>query len=318
MQKNHPQASMNERSDTPALPDTPGGPIPEVSVLMTCYNRAAYIAEAIESVLASTYRDWELIIVDDRSADDSFEIARDYAERDPRVRVFRNEKNLGDYPNRNRAAALARGEYLKYLDADDLLYPHGLGVMVEAMKRFPEAALGIGSNRPEEDFPYPFSLSPAEVYRREYLGKRENVLRAGPSATIIRRDAFELEKGFQVPKHLGDIELWYRLAKRHPVVVLPPALIWWRKHEAQQCRAPGRDLYRLRAGFAIDTRLLTAEDCPLPPADRRTALRRVRRRHARKILALALKKNRPGAAWRLFRESGLTMRELLTGFRPHC
>src|SRR4051812_47750099 len=93
--------------------------LPLVSVLMTSYNREKYIAQAIESVIASTYSNLELIIVDDCSKDSTVSIARSYAENDKRVKVYVNEKNLGDYPNRNKAASYATGKYLKYVDADD-------------------------------------------------------------------------------------------------------------------------------------------------------------------------------------------------------
>ena len=83
---------------------------PLVSVLMTAYNREKYIAEAIESVLASTYTFFELIIVDDCSTDNTVLIAKSYQERDPRIKLFVNKQNLGDYPNRNVAASFASGE----------------------------------------------------------------------------------------------------------------------------------------------------------------------------------------------------------------
>lgn len=117
-------------------------PPPVVSVLMTVYNRERYLAAAIESVLNQTFRDFELIVVDDASTDRSVVIARQF-EQDSRVQVYVNDQNLGDYPNRNKAASYARGKYLKYVDADDLIYPHCLGLMVEGMDAFPEAALGI-------------------------------------------------------------------------------------------------------------------------------------------------------------------------------
>src|ERR1017187_1015293 len=118
---------------------------PLVSVLMTAYNREKYIGEAIESVLASSYADFELIIVDDCSTDSTVAIARSYEARDKRIKVFVNEKNLGDYVNRNEAAKFGSGKYLKYVDSDDLIYPYGLDVMVKAMEQFPDAALGITS-----------------------------------------------------------------------------------------------------------------------------------------------------------------------------
>ena len=85
-----------------------------VSVLMTSFNRDKYIAEAIDSVLASTYQNWELIIVDDCSKDKTVEIAKSYEAKDNRIKVYVNKKNLGDYPNRNKAASYAKGKYIKY------------------------------------------------------------------------------------------------------------------------------------------------------------------------------------------------------------
>src|ERR1700683_2785622 len=95
---------------------------PLVSVLITVYNRERYLAAAVDSVLAQTMQDFEVIIVDDLSTDRSVEIAQTYAARVPRIRFLRNERNLGDYPNRMQAAEQARGRYLKYVDSDDLIY----------------------------------------------------------------------------------------------------------------------------------------------------------------------------------------------------
>ena len=92
---------------------------------MTAYNRADYIAASIESVLAQTFTDFELIVVDDHSSDATTAVVQRYL-GDPRVRLVVNERNLGDYPNRNHAATFARGEFMKYHDSDDLLYRHCL------------------------------------------------------------------------------------------------------------------------------------------------------------------------------------------------
>ena len=143
-----------------------------VSVLMTVYNREKYIAEAIESVLASTYQDWELIIVNDRSKDRSVAIANTYAERDERIKVYLNEKNLGDYPNRNQAVGYAKGKYIKYVDADDMIYPHGLEVLVHFMEQFPDAGYGLCS-LPQDKFKiFPFVLNPSDAYKRHYFEER--------------------------------------------------------------------------------------------------------------------------------------------------
>lgn len=142
---------------------------PLVSVLVTSYNRANYIAASLESVLASHFSDLEVIVSDDASSDDTVGIAQVFAGRDERVRVFVNEQNLGDYPNRNRAASLARGRYIKYVDSDDILYPHALTVMVEGMERFPEAGFGL-SSLPDPKVPYPAVSTPHQTYKEHFSG----------------------------------------------------------------------------------------------------------------------------------------------------
>ena len=119
---------------------------PLVSVLMTAYNREQYIGEAIQSVLDSTYTNFELIIVDDCSNDATVSIAKGYESKDKRIKVYVNEKNLGQFPNRNCAASYARGKYLKYLDSDDTIMNFGLGYCVEQMEKFPEAGMGMYFN----------------------------------------------------------------------------------------------------------------------------------------------------------------------------
>src|SRR5512147_3147729 len=86
---------------------------PLVSVVITSYNREDFLAESIQSVLHQTFGDFELIVCDDASIDLSAAIAEQFAEGDARVRVVRNPTNVGDYPNRNRAAEFVRGRYLK-------------------------------------------------------------------------------------------------------------------------------------------------------------------------------------------------------------
>jgi glycosyltransferase involved in cell wall biosynthesis len=108
--------------------------LPFVSVLMTAYNREQYIGEAIESVLASSYVNFELIILDDASIDNTLRKARSYEIKDKRVKVYANEKNLTQWPTRNKAARLAKGKYIKYLDSDDTIYDWGLEYCVEMME----------------------------------------------------------------------------------------------------------------------------------------------------------------------------------------
>jgi glycosyltransferase involved in cell wall biosynthesis len=99
---------------------------------MPVYNGARYLPESLESILAQTWTDFEVVVVDDCSSDDSLAIARRFAERDPRVRVFRNEQNQKLVGNWNRCLELAQGEWIKYCFQDDLLEPRCLERMVQA------------------------------------------------------------------------------------------------------------------------------------------------------------------------------------------
>ena len=205
-----------------------------VSVLMTAYNRERYIAEAIESVLRSTYGNFELIIVDDISKDNTLAIAKKYADKDARVRVYQNEVNLGDYPNRNKAASYAKGKYLKYVDADDYIYPWGLELLVQMMEEYPDAGWGLCSLEQDAERPFPFALDPGDAFRYHYFGP--GIFHKAPLSSIIKKTAFEAVGGFSGKKHLGDFELWHLLALREKIVLMPGAIVWYREHDEQQSK----------------------------------------------------------------------------------
>jgi glycosyltransferase involved in cell wall biosynthesis len=288
---------------------------PLVSVLITVFNRERYLAAAVDSVLAQTMQNFDIIIVDDCSTDASMDIAKGYATRDSRVRLFRNQQNLGDYPNRMRAAGQANGRYLKYLDSDDLIYPSSLEIMVRAMQAHPDVALGLSHSKPEDEQPYPWKLTSVEAWRKQFLGR--GCLSAGPSASIMRREAFVEIGGFGNWGVLNDTDLWCRMAARWPIVLLPPGLVWWRRHEQQEFTRNDAAGKYLENGFALNSERLSSKECPLPEAERQTALKRIRQHHARRLLSVGLRQRTPGEAWRLFRKSDLNLTELLAGLRRY-
>ncbi len=203
---------------------------PLVSVLMTAYNRENYIGEAIESVLNSTYRNLELIIVDDVSKDRTVEIARSYADKDSRITVFVNEKNLGDYPNRNRAAGYAKGEYLMYCDSDDSLKPDGISRCVEAMSLHPEAPFAMYWAQPADA---PFVLSSKEAIHRHFF--KLPFLVMGPGGTIIKRSFFEKINGYPM-KYGPANDMYFNLKcpAYAPILMLPFEFVNYRLHPGQE------------------------------------------------------------------------------------
>lgn len=281
-------------------------------MLVTVFNRAKFVQETLESILASTYSDFEVIVSDDNSTDSSLDIANRAAQADQRVIVLRNEKNLGDYPNRMSAAKHARGRYLKYLDSDDIIYPHSLAIMVESIERYPEAALALAHSMPEDKSPYPLRLTPQEAYRKHFLGR--GCLSCGPSGAIMRREAFEAVGGFR-PEWgvLTDIDLWYRMAARWPTVLLPPGLVWWRRHEGQEFTKSDAESAYLKHGYELDIAALTIVTCPLSGQDQEAAVTRRRQHMARRIFSIAGRQRDLKLAWKIFRASRLSLPELIKG-----
>jgi hypothetical protein len=245
---------------------------PAVSVLMTAYNRERYIEASIESVLAQTFDRFELVIVDDGSTDGTVEIARRFARRDRRVRVEVNDRNLGDYPNRNRAASLAGGTLLKYHDSDDLLYPHCLASMVPPMLAHPGAALGLSASHHWPGGPCPMLLTPRMSYQREFLGS--GMFNAGPAGAIFRAAAFRSLGGFAERGAPSDYIFWLHACARVPVLLLPADLFWYRTHAGQElssAKAARQYAETVRETWAA----LDGPACPLTDAEREQARRNV-------------------------------------------
>ena len=257
--------------------------LPLVSVLMTAYNREKYIAEAIESVIVSTYQNWELIIVDDCSKDKTIEIAKSYEAKDARIKVFVNEKNLGDYPNRNRAASYAKGKYLKYVDADDLVYPYGLEQLVFYMEQFPDAGYGLCSLEQDDDRPYPFQLSSSEAFYRHYISKKW-IFHKAPLSSIIKKEVFDKIRGFTGKRMLGDFEMWQLLSEKYPVVLMPHGIVWYRVHvegEMQYARDNASQMFEYKL---LAESFLKRDSNPLNTLDKAFAIKKIKKEQSRFIL----------------------------------
>lgn len=102
-----------------------------VSVILPVYNAAAYIEQAIRSVMAQTYTAWELLVIDDGSTDETVAVVERLAAEDDRVRLIRNEHNCGVAVTRNRGLDMSTGDYVAFLDSDDVWHPDKLAVQVQ-------------------------------------------------------------------------------------------------------------------------------------------------------------------------------------------
>ena len=280
--------------------------VPTVSVLTTCYNREAYLAATIESVLAQSFSDYEYIIVDDCSTDRSFEIAKSYAEKDDRIRVYRNDKNLGDYPNRNQAASYARGRYLKYIDSDDFLYPHAIEVCVHYMDQHPTAGLGL-TKRHSQEKPLPELLQPKESFRRHFL--EQGLFGNAPGSAVIRRETFDNLGAFSGKRLIGDFEMWLKIASHSPVLLLPDLIHWDRRHPGQQSACD--DVFYTTLRYNVARRALEQDTCPLDESQQINARRELQLRAAIFAVRVGLRRLAPLKATQFARSTECGLQNLL-------
>src|SRR3954454_4266276 len=126
---------------------TPSGKSPRVSVILNCYNQSEWVAESVESVLSQTFRDFELLIVDNGSSDKTPEILKAYSS-DPRVRLFLHKENVAISRRFNEAVDAARGEFISFLYSDDYYLPRKLEKQVALLDQLgPEYGVVYGPSR---------------------------------------------------------------------------------------------------------------------------------------------------------------------------
>lgn len=217
---------------------------PRVSVCMPTYNYARYLPQAIESVLAQEFDDFELLVIDDCSTDDTSAMVQRYAASDERIVFSVNEKNLGMVQNWNHCLARARGEYVKFLFGDDVLaLPDALGRMAACLDDNREVSLvGSPRNLIDDDSRYidtvsylpPGTVLPGtEVISRCLLDQRNQNQIGEPSVVMFRKK--HALRGFN-PRYrqLVDLEMWFHLLEQGNYAHLDASLSSFRIHTEQQ------------------------------------------------------------------------------------
>jgi glycosyltransferase involved in cell wall biosynthesis len=207
-----------------------------ISVIMPCYDSAAYLQQAMESVLEQSYRDVELVVVDDGSSDDSPAIAARLAQQHAgRVTLLRTHR-AGPYPARNAGLARARGEFVAFLDADDYWSAQFLARLHLALRDSPAVLAYCGwqnigaTDRTNE--PY----VPPDL---EQGDKLEQLLRAASPwpihAALVRRAVIDQVGGFDTTlATCMDYDLWLRISASRPIARVPEVLAYYRFHSDGQ------------------------------------------------------------------------------------
>ena len=218
---------------------------PEVSVIIPTYNRGWVLREAVDSVLAQDFKDFELIVVDDGSTDNTREILESY---DHDLIVLR-QSNRGVSAARNRGIAAGRGRLVAFLDSDDLWLPRKLSSQVDFFNSNPAALV----NQTEEIWIRNGVRVNPKTRHRKFSGmifeKSLALCLVSPSAVMMKRSLFD-EVGLfdeDLPA-CEDYDLWLRVSRRYPVHLIETPLIIKRGgHADQLSQATGLDKFRIRA-----------------------------------------------------------------------
>lgn len=204
--------------------------MPQVSVIIPAYNAGKYLAETIQSVLEQSFTDFEIIICDDGSTDNTASIAKSFS--DPRIK-YQYQKNSGVSIARNNGAEFASGKYIAFLDADDLFHRENLAKKVAVLEQPPRPALAFADCE---------VIDATGKHTGEKLtGKDENVLEdlllwngtviPGPSSILMTREAFEKSGGFDPEfSTAADQDFFFRIASKNKCVRVAEVLTSYRKH----------------------------------------------------------------------------------------
>lgn len=234
-----------------------------VSVIIPAYNRAWCLPEAIDAVLAQTYRDYELIVVDDGSTDETASILTGYDDKIRRIR----QANRGVSAARNLGVQKARGELIAFLDSDDLWKPEKLARQVAFFDRHPDAMI---CQTEEIWIRRGVRVNPKQRHRKPSGWIFEPSLAlclVSPSAVMMRRELLEKTGGFdETLPACEDYDLWLRVSLRHPIHLIEDPLVVKRGgHGDQLSGAAGLDRFRIRS---LD-KILAREN--LTPSQRQAA-----------------------------------------------
>jgi glycosyltransferase involved in cell wall biosynthesis len=243
---------------TPELNDQ--AVLPQVSVCIPTYNGASYLGDAIASVLQQAYSDFEIVVVDNCSTDDTEALVAELSGLSDKIRYFRNDRNIGLAGNLNRCLDYARGQYIKYLCVDDLLLPSCLEQMAEALGADPAVSLVCGgrmsideAGQPYEVRRYPSRkrLVPGHeaikkcLFGRNFIGE--------PTAVMFRKSDALTRFREDLPQ-LMDMEMWFRLLERGALLSITTPLCAIRFHNNQMTRE------NVKLGKLIDDNVLLFDE----------------------------------------------------------
>ena len=232
---------------------------PKVTVLLSVYNDERFIGEAIDSILSQTFKDFELLIVDDASIDGTIDIIQNY--KDPRVRLVINKENIDITRSLNKGLKLAKGKYIARLDSDDVSTPERLEKQFNFLENNKDyAAVGSRTEYIDEDGNH-IGYWKQEISAEEIFYALSYRCCLTSSSMMFNKEIISKMGNYdESSSHAEDYEIFYRISRKHKIYVIPEYLIKYRIRENQRFvinNSPTRErTFKIALQTKIDKRLL--------------------------------------------------------------
>jgi glycosyltransferase involved in cell wall biosynthesis len=228
---------------------------PLFTIATITYNSEKWVKQAIESILTSSFTDFELLISDDCSTDNTWKIIKQY--NHPKIKSWQNQVNLGEYPNRNKVLNEARGKYILFVDGDDVLYKNTLRNISEYLSEYPEAVSVWGVWSHQISFCiFPVLLQPIDTVQWIY-GANLPIFIMGFAETVFKIETLRQVGGFSEKYICGDVYIKKRIALEGPVILIPIGLMFWRRTTGQATQRLNVALNGYKNNVFIDREILS-------------------------------------------------------------
>ncbi|MEB3886872.1 glycosyltransferase [Lyngbya sp. CCY1209] len=204
-----------------------------ISVVITTYNRLDYLKEAVRSVEAQTFKNWELLVIDDASSDGTWDWLTEI--KNEQIRVFRQEKNSERSAARNRGLREAKGEFIMFLDDDDRLRPNALTDLVKPLSSDSKIVAAVGARWKFKEGAYATKIEHPRIGFKRVIWPELLAGWSSVSGQNLYRKAIITELGgYRLDLNIGeDRELWFRVARLGKVAIIPSIVLEYRTHQGQ-------------------------------------------------------------------------------------
>ncbi|MES1220934.1 MAG: glycosyltransferase family A protein [Bacteroidota bacterium] len=214
---------------------TTNSPSPRISIILPTYNRAEYIVETIESIRNQTYPNWELLVIDDGSKDNTEALIREI--KDERIQFHKTKKRLGIAGTRNEGLRIADGDLIGFMDSDDLWAPAKLEKQVAALEQYPDAGFSLTGgfnfkNSPDEPIDFFYKQKEGIKYDNIFIPIFRSEISATTPSLVFRKQCLDVTGFIDESSSFTTMDLILKLAKHFKAVILYEPLLYRRLHDS--------------------------------------------------------------------------------------